>query len=239
MKTVLITGANKGIGFATAKKFLESGFTVVLAGRNLEKLNNAIQKLDYENAFPFVWDISNTAIAEQKVKEAAKNFGQIDIFIDNAGIVTDHDLNGCKMLGESEESFDTTMQTNLKGTYFAVQKQAKYMIENNIKGHIVVVDSLMGFTSKADAYSISKWGIRGMIYGAAKELAPYGICVNGVAPGETATEILHQKENEFVKINSPRGYRSMPCEIANDIFYLATSNNLIGTIINSDGGASL
>lgn len=120
MKTVLITGANKGIGFATAKKFLEAGFAVILAGRSSEKLNSAIQKLDYKNAYPFVWDISNTDIAEQKIKEAAENFGQIDIFIDNAGIVTYHDLDGCKMLGETEESWDTTMQTNLKGTYFAV-----------------------------------------------------------------------------------------------------------------------
>lgn len=239
MKTVLITGANKGIGFATAKKFAEAGYKVILSGRNSEKLKDAIQKLNYKNAYPLIWDISNTQIAEQKVKEADKNFGQIDIFINNAGIVTDHDINGCRMLGESEESWDMTMQINLKGTYFALQKQAKYMIENNIKGHIVIIGSLMGFTARADAYSISKWGIRGLIYGAAKELAPYGICVNGIAPGQTATEILRQKENDFVKINSPRGYRAMPSEIANDIYHLATSNNLIGTIINSDGGESL
>lgn len=234
MKTVLITGANKGIGFATAKKFAQMGYNVILTGRSEDRLKKAIEKLNYEKADMMVWDISNVKIAKEKVEEAHKLFGDIDVFVNNAGIVT-----GRQILEEDETSWDMTMQTNLKGTYFALMEQAKYMIDNNIKGHIVMVGSLMGFTAKANAYSISKWGVRGMVYGAAKGLAPYGICVNGVAPGETATEILGQKEGEFVKINTPRGFRAMPNEIAEDIFYLSQSDNLIGTIICSDGGASL
>lgn len=239
MKTVLITGANKGIGFAAAKKFSAAGYKVIIAGRDAGRLNAAYERLGKPSGGTLVWDIAEIGQAVARLEEAHERFGEIDTAVNNAGIVTDLDMSGCRMLGESEESWDETMLINLKGTYFAMQAEARYMISRGIRGHIVVVDSLMGFAAKADAYSVSKWGVRGMIYGAAKELAPHGICVNGVAPGETATEILRQKEGEPVKIRSPRGCRAMPGEIADDILYLASSDNLIGTIIQSDGGASL
>lgn len=131
------------------------------------------------------------------------------------------------------------MNTNLKGLFFALQAEAKYMIEKEIHGHIVNVCSEMSFRPAYNAYTASKWGAMGLTRGLAKRLAPYGIILNGVAPGETATEILRQEEGVPHKIKSPRGERAMPVEIAEAIYFLAGSKNMIGSVLLSDGGRSL
>ena len=91
--TVLITGANKGIGFATAKLFHANGYNVILCGRNAERLQKAKETLG-ENAEILIWDISDVAIAREKMKQAHTLFGDIDVFINNAGIVSSDDF-GC------------------------------------------------------------------------------------------------------------------------------------------------
>lgn len=238
MKTVLITGANKGIGFATAKKFHENGYNIILAGRDEKHILDAEKKIK-GNVNHIIWDIADYLESDRIVNDAHGLFGDIDVFVNNAGIVTDTNMSGSGMLKETPQSWNSTIDINLTGTFFAVQAELKYMIENKIKGHIVNVCSEMAFRARADAYTISKWGVRGMTYGASLEAAPYGIIINGIAPGETATEILRQKEGEPFKIKSPRGERAMPSEIADDIFYLSQSKNIIGSILNSDGGRSV
>lgn len=237
MKTVLITGANKGIGFATAKAFIEKGYHVVLAGRNEERLKIASSRL--HNAPYVLWDVSEIHAATGAIDTAHAYFGNIDIFVNNAGIVTDEDITRVDFLFKTEEAWDATMNTNLKGLFFAIQAEARYMIEHKIQGHIVNVCSEMGFRAAYNAYCISKWGAVGMTRGLAKRLAPEGIIVNGIAPGETATEILRQKEGERHAMNSPRGERAMPGEIAESIVFLAESKNIIGEVLISDGGRSL
>jgi 3-oxoacyl-[acyl-carrier protein] reductase len=113
------------------------------------------------------------------------------------------------------------------------------MIERSIKGNIVNICSEMGFRPAANAYGISKWGVRAMTEGIATNLAKYGIVVNGVAPGETATEILRQAENEIQEIDSPRGIQATPDEIAEAVYFMANSKNIIGEILVSDGGRRL
>ena len=113
------------------------------------------------------------------------------------------------------------------------------MIANSIKGHMVNVCSEMGFRAAPDAYGISKWGVRGLTMGAGKSLAALGIVVNGIAPGETATEILHQEEGIAKEIASPRGIQAKPEEIAEAVFFLSQSRNIIGEILVSDGGRRL
>lgn len=113
------------------------------------------------------------------------------------------------------------------------------MKNRNIKGNIINVCSEMSFRPAAFAYGISKWGVRAMTMGIGRELAPFGIVVNGIAPGETATEILRQKEGNVKKINSHSGKQAKPEEIAEDIFFLSKSRNIIGEVLISDGGRSL
>ena len=233
-KTVLIIGGSKGIGFACAKKFIENDFNVIITGRNVDRLEKASSSL---NNCPYIeWDIKDISKAKDYVEKAHKFFNGIDVFVNNAGIVTDAQWNGEHFPNVSFSTWDETMNINLRGIYFLCQAEAKYMIENSIKGHMVNVCSEMGFRAAPDSYGISKWGVRGMTLGIARELAAHKIVVNAVAPGETATEILRQKECELTKMNSPRGIRAMPSEIANAIFLLATDDNMIGTILQTDGG---
>lgn len=235
-KTVLVIGGSKGIGFATAQKFIENNFNVIITGRNVEKLKIASKKLN--DCSYIEWDIKDISKADEYLTRAHTFFGNIDIFINNAGIVTDAQWNGEGFPNVSVSTWDETMDVNLRGIYFLCQAEAKYMIKNSIKGHIVNVCSEMGFRAASDAYGISKWGVRGMTLGIARSLAP-NIVVNAVAPGETATEILRQTEGVETKMNSPRGIRAMPKEIADAIYFLATDNNAIGTILLTDGGRSL
>lgn len=237
---VLITGANKGIGYATAKLFHYNGHKVILAGRNVDKLFAAKKKIG-KNTEYIVWDISHVSSAMPSIKKAHSIWGNIDIFVNNAGIVCSED-NGPKAVDffhKTEIGWDETMNVNLKGMFFALQAEAQYMRDRGIKGNIVNVCSEMGFRPAPFAYGVSKWGVRGMTMGIGKELAPLGIVVNGIAPGETATEILHQREGDIKYILSPRGVQATPEEIAEAIYFLSQSRNIIGEILVSDGGRSL
>lgn len=238
MRTVLITGANKGIGFATAQYFLERGDKVVITGRNEQKLREAVVRLG-GNVDYAVWDVSDIHAGAAVLRSVHERVGAIDVIVNNAGIVTDEDISGSDFLTKTEQAWDKTMNTNLKGLFFAVQAEAKYMIEHEIRGHIVNVCSETGFRPAYNAYRISKWGAVGLTKGLAKKLAPYGIILNGVAPGETATEIFRQKEGEPRRLNSPRGEQAMPREIAEAIYFVAGSKNMIGSVLLSDGGRGL
>lgn len=236
-KTVLVIGGSKGIGFACAKKFIENKFNVIITGRNVTGLKKASSALD--NCPYIEWDIKEVSKAKEYLEKAHEFFNGIDVFINNAGIVTDAQWNGECFPDVSISTWDETMNVNLRGIYFLCQAEAKYMIANSVKGHIVNMCSETGFRAAPDSYGISKWGIRGMTLGMAQILAEHKIVVNAIAPGETATEILRQKEGERIKIDSPRGIRAMPCEIANAVYLLATEDNMIGTILQTDGGRSL
>lgn len=237
---VLVTGGSKGIGFATAKLFCDCGEKVIISGRNEERLKTAKNKLG-KNAEYLVWDVSDISCAEEMIAKADTFFGCVEVFVNNAGIVCADDIgeNAVGFLDKTETGWDATMDINLKGLFFALQAEAKYMINKKIKGNIVNVCSEMGFRPAPFAYGISKWGVRGMTMGVAKELAPFGIVLNGIAPGETATEILCQKEWDVKKIASPRGVQATPKEIAEGICFLAKSRNIIGEILVSDGGRRL
>lgn len=236
----LITGGSRGIGFATAKLFIKNGYSVIISGRNEESLKKSVNILG-NNARYIVWDVAEIPLAKEKIRISHSFFGNIDIFVNNAGIVSEDDIgpNSVGFFEKTEKCFDETISINLKGMFFALQAEAEYMRNFNICGNIVNVCSEMGFRPAPFAYGISKWGVRGMTMGIARELAPYGIVLNGIAPGETATEILRQKEGEIKKISSPRGIQSTPEEIAQAIYFLSQSRNIIGEILLSDGGRSL
>ena len=122
MRTVLITGANKGIGFATAKYFKEHGDRVVLAGRSEERLRAAVERLggcaDYA-----LWDVSDIHAAPSVLRRVHERVGAIDVIVNNAGIVTDEDISGSDFLTKTEQAWDQTMNVNLKGLFFAIQRR--------------------------------------------------------------------------------------------------------------------
>ncbi len=237
-RTVLVTGGNKGIGFYTAQKFLACGDSVIIAGRNAKRLEAACQSLGLPQSSFVVWDVSDENCAEERLEEASRIYGAIDVFCNNAGVLTEADWKN-DFFQVTPDAWDMTINTNLKGLFFACQGEANYFIRQKRKGHIVNVCSELSFRGVYAPYGISKWGARGLTAGLGKLLGRYGITVNGVAPGSTATGMVHWDEKQGLDSGCPRGVMAKPEEIAELIYFLAGADNIVGEIVVSDGGSRL
>lgn len=239
-KTAIITGVTSGIGKATAKKFINSGATVIGIGRN-EAVLRQLSK-DWGNKFiPHVCDISDLQNLEKNFCSICNkvNHRPISILINCAGAKNGNDE---RFFQYSFDEFDSVINTNLKAVFFWSQFISKYMIDNKIKGHIVNVASIKGFIGEASPYSVSKWGCVGFTKGLARLLAPYGIIVNGIAPGGTATNMAHYQEGDsLTHMITPNMRLALPDEMANLILFLASDlgQNIVGEVIISDGGQVL
>ena len=169
------------------------------------------------------------------VKE--ENNVRIDIFVNNAGI------NGGDMFPNTkEEDYDRILETNLKGMYFISQEIANYMINNEIEGNILNITSSSSLRPAISPYIISKWGERGLTLGMAKKYLPYGIVVNGLAPGSTLTPMLKKDaENDLNLDYSPAGRYAAPEEIGNLATVLVSNMGrmIVGDTIYATGGAGV
>lgn len=238
-KVALISGGSGGIGSAIAQKFLLSGCKVILAGTNEKKLKDLAEKFGNHCAY-IVIDFYKVDSFQDKLNEAIKKFGKIDILVNSAGI------HSTKMISDfldvDEEEYDSIMNINLKGTYFLSQKVANYMIENKIKGHILNISSSVANEPAWSPYRLSKWGIKGFTKGLAEKLLPYNIIVNAIAPGSTATQLLGVKEGDSIYTDDNKlGRYIMPEEIANFALLLVSSlgNMVIGDTIYISGGRGI
>ena len=211
-KVALITGGSGGIGLAMAESFLKSGAKVIIAGTNEEKLRSCCEKIGVVNLSYIVIDVKDAQTMPEKIKTAAMMFSEnrIDILVNSAGIANQSDF-----LDMSEQEYDRIMDINAKGTFFMSQAVAKYMIENKIKGHILNVTSSSALRPAWTPYQMSKWAIKGFTLGAADKLLPYGIVVNAIAPGPTATPMMGKGEGDNIYHPTiPSGRFAMPSEIA-------------------------
>lgn len=227
-RCALITGGSSGIGFAIAQSFVNNGASVIIVGRNEKKLEaareNLLKKCYNKNIVILSEsvDVSDINSLKEKFSIIEKKCPyKIDILVNCAGI------NEGKVFPETEEeSFDKIIDTNLKGTYFLSQIVVDYMIKNKIKGNILNVTSSSALRPAISPYIISKWGERALTLGMAKKYLPYGIVVNGIAPGSTATEMLNVKNNE-----------DLTCEYTPTKRYIATEEvGNFATILVSDMG---
>lgn len=244
-RCALITGSSSGIGYSIAEAFLKNGATVIITGRNQDKLKKAKNNLllsckcDEERIVDFTLDISKL----NSLEECFNNIIQqsktpIDIFVNNAGV------NGEEVFPyTSEEEYDKILDTNLKGYYFMSQLVVKYMVENKIQGNILNVSSSSALRPAISPYMISKWGIKGLTLGMAKKYLPYGIIVNGIAPGNTATPMVKNEENLndlSCDYNLVKRYIA-PEEIANISTILVSSMGkmIVGDTIYITGGSGV
>ena len=235
-KKALITGGNRGIGFAIAKKFLALGAKVVLAGRDICALKDAAERLG-DGAQFVCMDMRQVASFPEKIADAAKLLGGLDVVINNAGVVPASDRQGIFCL--TEEDWDLAMDTNLKGVFFLCRDAAKYMLDNGIRGRMVNICSNTAFSPTTMAYGASKWGVRGLTMGLGRLLARHGILLNGIAPGPTSTRMMFAEDGEtFLRKDIPIGRYSYPEEIASLAAFLASDevSNLAGEVIVADGG---
>ena len=186
-----------------------------------------------------VWDCTKAPKMEENFHTAKALFDEnpINILVNNAGLV------GGEVRDCTEEKYNAILDTNLKGTFFLSQLVGQYMKDNHIKGHILNIGSSSSLRPATSAYTISKWGIYGFTKGLAKILAPYGITVNGIAPGPTATPMLMPdgiKDNLSFPTN-PLGRFILPEEIANMAVFLVSEmgRSIIGDMVFMTGGSGV
>lgn len=239
-KVALITGGSGGLGMAIAESFIRSGCKVIIAGTNEQKLTHCVEKLNSENekmAALIVLNVLEVKTMSQKICEAAACFNEnrIDILVNSAGVHTQLDF-----FHMSEEEYDSIMDINVKGTYFLSQAMGLYMINNHIKGHILNISSSSALRPAANPYQLSKWAIKGFTLGGADSLLPYGIIMNAIAPGPTATAMLDKNSTDNIAlIHQPSGRYAMPSEIASLATYMVSDmgNLIVGDTFYITGGS--
>lgn len=157
--------------------------------------------------------------------------------MNNAGVL------GCYISNGTEGEYDAVLDTNLKGVFFLSQIVGHYYKDNQIKGNILNIASSSSLRPAASAYTLSKWGIRGLTVGLAKALAPFGITVNGLAPGQTATSMLikDDRAGDIHCPNVPIQRYALPEEIANMAVILVSDmgRTIMGDIVYMTGGAGV
>ena len=240
-RTALVTGGTSGIGCAIAKAFLKAGATVVITGRSQNKVDAAVQAINDEIGgekpiYGLELNMKDANTFDNKFKEllALVSSRQVDILVNNAGVSVDAHA------ASPEEEFDCVLNTNLKGVYFLSYKFAHYFKDNHIKGNILNIASSSSVRPATSAYGLSKWGVRGLTEGLARLLAPHGITVNGIAPGQTATPMMDgvSADNIYHPTNLIGRY-ILPVEIANMAVILVSEagRSIVGDIVYMTGGS--
>lgn len=239
-RSALITGGGSGIGFEIAKALLENDIdNVILVGRNSQKLESAKRNLGLEKAdriHLLSLDVSNIAVMQERISGYLEEISfNVDILINNAGVM-------CKQLYPliTEDEFDRVMNTNIKAVFFLSQLFSKYMIKNAIKGNILMVASTSSARPALNPYMLSKWAVRGLISGLAKALISYGIVVNGIGPGPTATEMLGKNGSDLYNAKNPSQRYCTAEEIANLATMLVgeAGRMIVGDLVYISGGAA-
>ena len=237
-KVVLITGASGGIGKAIAKKFAAAGAEVAL--NDIAPSEEALKSFSQEiGAKYFLADVSKLEKVEKMVEEIQKEFGRLDVLVNNAGITQDRTL--AKM---TKEEWQRVIDINLTGVFNCSKAALPLLIQN--QGNIINISSLVGQRGNFGQtnYAAAKAGIIGFTKSLAKEVGRLGVRVNAIAPGfiETRlTENLPPEVTETVKKFTPLGRFGKPEEVANLIFFLASdqANFITGAVVNIDGGLPL
>ncbi|MCF8067563.1 MAG: SDR family oxidoreductase [Desulfobacterales bacterium] len=242
-KKILITGSSRGIGYATAKLFLEAGAHVAVNGRTQDSTNRAINQLGRsEQLVAAPGDVSHVQGCESLVKAAIADLGGLDILVNSAGVAFEANIKET-----DEKIWDQTLNINLKGTFFCSRAAQDALLAG--KGNIVNIASDAGLIGDPSliAYCASKGGVVNMTRAMSLDLAP-DVRVNCVCPGYVDTDMVRKDfiENtpdpvaaEQALVNyAPLKRLATPEEIATAIAYLASGDArfITGTALTIDGG---
>ena len=244
-KVTLITGGAAGIGKATALKFAAEGAKVIICDVNEEVGQAIAAELGLDAAFYQV-NVADRAAVQTWVEAVVEKYGRIDVLVNNAGIVRDNQLvrfkDGQLVKQMPEAEFDLVIAINLKGVFNCTQAVAPVMIRQG-GGVILNASSVVGLDGNFGQtnYVATKAGVIGMTKVWARELGKFGVRVNAVAPGFTATEILSampEKVIEGMVARTPLGRMGQPVDIANAYCFLASdeASFISGAVLRVDGG---
>ena len=243
-RVALITGSGSGIGRATARVMAERGADIAVHDRNRAGAEETAEGLRALGRRAEVWvaDVADIAAMRAVVAQTEEAFGKIDILVNNAGVASDR----CPIEDVSEEMFDRSFDIHVKGTMFTTQAVVPGMKRRKY-GKIVNLSSTQGTVGMADGatYNGAKGAVLAMAKGWAKELAPWGICVNVIAPGHVMTPMpLAVDSPETLAENAkmvPFGRYAEPEEMAYTIAFLASSEAdfITGQVISPNGGFTI
>jgi NAD(P)-dependent dehydrogenase (short-subunit alcohol dehydrogenase family) len=232
-KTVLVTGASQGIGAAVVKAFLKRGYNVVGTSRNATKSSElkASDKLVLVDG-----DIGHAATARKVVDVAIKQFGSIDVVVNNAGI-----FSAKPFTDYSVDDFRALVSTNLEGFIYITQLAVTQMLAQQSGGSVVsitssLVDNPIGGLP-VSLPMITKGGLEAMTRNLASEYSKEHIRFNAVAPGVVDTPLHKDNPKDFLKTLSPMGTISAAEDIASAVVYLTESRHITGEVLHVDGGA--
>jgi 3-oxoacyl-[acyl-carrier protein] reductase len=231
-KVVLITGATGGIGGAIATQMKDAGATVVVTGRNLEKLSN------FDDSFIKIQsDLAADGAAEKLIADTIEKAGRIDVLINNAGITAD-----TLMMRMTDEQFDNVINTNLRATFKMCRAAIMPMMKQRF-GRIINMASIVGVVGGIGQtnYAASKGGIIALTKSIAAEVASRGITANAIAPGfikTPMTDVLPEDLKKKYLEQIPAGRFGEPIDIANTCVFLASdeASYINGQTIHVNGG---
>ncbi|MDK2803832.1 MAG: 3-oxoacyl-[acyl-carrier protein] reductase [Peptostreptococcaceae bacterium] len=238
-KTAVITGATKGLGKQIALELAKDGFEIVI---NYRTENDSLAQMVEEinkttKAYTFKADISNFDEAKALIDFAASETGKIDLLVNNAGITNDKLL-----VRMSEEDFSKVIDINLKGTFNCIRHASRLMMKQKF-GRIVNISSVIGLIGNVGQanYAASKAGVIGLTKSAAREMAPYSVTVNAIAPGFIKSDMTDKLTDEIkdnIKSSIPMRKIGEPKDVANLVKFLANDETgyITGQVINVDGG---
>ncbi|MCH9811615.1 glucose 1-dehydrogenase [bacterium] len=242
-KKVVVTGATRGIGFAIAKAFLEEGASVTILGRSKENGEKALSLLSpLGEVYFYAVDVSDHKVVKHFSEEWLQKFGTIDVLINNAGI-----SKNTLFLRQTEEVWDSVVDTNLKSVYNMTYAFTRSLLKN--KGsRIINISSIAGGVRAGNPgqahYAASKGAIVSMTKTLAREFGKKGVLVNAIAPGYTETDMIDFLEEEMkAKIEEmvPVQRLGKPEDIAAGALFLASSaaSYITGHVLVIDGGLTV
>ena len=242
-RTVIITGGTTGIGKATAMKFAENGYNVVVTSRDAGKEADIRKEFQAKGLDVYfrVLDVANEEQVRDVIRETVARYGKLDVMVNNSGVSL-----GNAVLAETEsDDLRKMLDINVMGVYYGMKYAIIEMLKTN-GGAIVNLASIAGLNGlyATAQYCASKHAVVGLTKGAAIDYAQQGIRVNAVAPGAIKTDILQNAidagtyDVSGIEAIHPMNRLGKVEDIANGIFFLASAENdfLTGTILTIDGG---
>ena len=230
-RTVLITGGNRGIGFAIAEEFVAQGHRVAVTARSGS---------GPEGSLTVIADVTDSASLDAAFTQVEEKLGPVEVVVANAGITRD-----LLLLRMSESDFTDVIDTNLSGAFRVVKRASKGMLKAKF-GRIILVSSVVGLLGSAGQinYSASKSGLIGLARSVTRELGSRGITANVVAPGfietDMTAELSPELQESYIK-QIPAARFASPSEVAKVITWLASDDAgyISGAVIPVDGGLGM
>jgi NAD(P)-dependent dehydrogenase (short-subunit alcohol dehydrogenase family) len=246
-RSVLITGGARGIGLATARRFLSLGANVTIGGHRTESVQRAARELSADRLASVAADVSTVEGCGTTVAAAIEAFGGIDVLVANAGGYESAPIDEV-----TEDMWDRTLDTHLKGTFFCIQAALPALLA--ARGAVVAMASdagLAGLRGGWAAYCAAKGGIVSLVRQLAIDLAP-DVRLNCVAPGPVATEHVlqdlaastyggidpNEDPEKALADTVPLGRLITPEEVADAVVFVASSASMTGSVLSLDGGTT-